>query len=396
MSTAPLTSRERVARAISHQEPDRVPVDFNPVLDAYRSVKAYLGIELDDELRPNAHMEVIPHPRVLRALGADLISVKLGSPTGWQPAALADGVRLDEWGIGRRMVPQPGGGSYMEAVYHPLADATLDDLEKYPWPVPDLPGRGEAAAADARRLFEDTDLAIIGRFGGPIIETALQMMGFEKWLMCTVTDPEFAGALLDKITDIQIKLDRIGLEAAGNYLQIFKASGDDLGMQTGPLYSPKTVRNLFLPRLRRRWLAARAYLDQVNPEVKLLFHSCGSVRAFLPALLEIGLQILDPVQPRAAHMEPAALKSDFGDQLTFHGAVDEQHVLPFGTEADVEREVRARIAELAPGGGYIVCPSHYIQADTPPANVVAMCRAAERYGRYPLEAAVVLNEPAEG
>jgi uroporphyrinogen decarboxylase len=391
MSTAPLTSRERVCRAIRHEEPDRVPVDFNPVLEAYLNIKAYLGLELDETLRTNAHMEVVPHPRILSALGADLISVKLGSPTQRQTVTLANGVTLDEWGIGRRRVSQPGGGSYLEAVHHPLADATLHDLERYPWPIADLPGRGEGAEADARRLYEDTDLAIIGRFGGPILETALQLMGLEKWMMRAVTDPEFAGALLDRITDIQIELDRIGLQAAGKYLQIFKASGDDLGMQTGPLYSPKMVRSLFLPRLRRRWLAARAYLNQVNPNVKMLFHSCGGVRAFIPGLLEIGLQILDPIQPRAAHMAPAELKRDFGDRLTFHGAVDEQHVLPFGTEQDVEQEVQTRVAELAPGGGYILSGSHYIQADTPPANVVAMCRAAHRYGRYPLETAVVLN-----
>jgi uroporphyrinogen decarboxylase len=391
MSTAPLTSRERVCRAIRHEEPDRVPVDFNPVLEAYLNIKAYLGLELDETLRTNAHMEVVPHPRVLSALGADLISVKLGSPTKRQTVALANGVTLDEWGIGRRRVSQPGGGSYMEAVHHPLAEASLDDLERYPWPVADLPGRGEGAEADARRFYEDTDLAIIGRFGGPILETALQMMGLENWLMRAVTDPEFAGALLDRITDIQIKLDRIGLEAAGKYLQIFKASGDDLGMQTGPLYSPKMVRSLFLPRLRRRWSAARAYLNQVNPEVKTLFHSCGGVRAFIPDLLEIGLQILDPIQPRAAHMAPAELKRDFGDRLTFHGAVDEQHVLPFGTEQEVEQEVQTRIAELAAGGGYILCASHYIQADTPPANVAAMCRAAHLYGQYPLETAVIQN-----
>lgn len=391
MSTSQLTSRERVCRAIHHQEPDRVPVDINPVLDAYINLKAHLGIEIDEEGRPNAHMEVIPHPRVLSALGADLISVKLGSPIKLKTVTLAKGVSLDEWGVGRRMVSQPGGGSYMEAVLHPLAEATLDDLEEYPWPVPDLAGRGEAAEADAKRLFEDTDLAIVGRFGGPIIETALQMMGLEKWMMRAVTDPEFAGALLDRITDVQVKLDRIGLEATGKYLQIFKASGDDLGMQTGPLYSPKMVRGLFLPRLRRRWLAAREHLDRVNPSVKMLFHSCGSVRAFIPDLLGMGLQILDPVQPRAAHMAPAELKRDFGDRLTFHGAVDEQQVLPFGSEQEVEQEVRTRIAELAPGGGYILSPSHYIQADTPPTNVVAMCRAAQRYGQYPLENPVTLN-----
>jgi uroporphyrinogen decarboxylase len=209
-------------------------------------------------------------------------------------------------------------------------------------------------------------------------------MGFERWLVCVAAEPEFAEALLDKITDIAIALDRVGLEATARYLQIFKASGDDFGMQTGPLYSPKMFRRLFLPRLRRRWRAARDYLDQVNPSVQIMFHSCGGIRPLIPDLIDIGLQILDPVQPLATGMDSAELKQEFGSRLTFHGGVDEQHVLPFGSEQDVQEEVRRRVRDYAPGGGYILAPSHYVQADTPPANVVAMCRAAQKYGQYPI------------
>jgi uroporphyrinogen decarboxylase len=189
---------------------------------------------------------------------------------------------------------------------------------------------------------------------------------------------------LDKITDIAMALDRIGLEATAKYLQIFKASGDDFGMQTGPLYSPQTFQTLFLPRLRRRWRAVREYLDQVNPDVKFMFHSCGGIRPLIPDLIDIGLQILDPVQPLAAGMDSAELKRDFGDRLTFHGGVDEQQVLPSGSQEDVEAEVRRCLRAFGPGGGYILAPSHYVQADTPPANIVAMCRAAQRYGQYPI------------
>lgn len=291
---------------------------------------------------------------------------------------------IDGWGVGWRPVRQPGGGSYLEPVHHPLADATLDDLKKYPWPDPSAPGRGEAAEVAAKRLFEETGLALVGRFGGPIIETALYLMGFERWLMCAAADPEFAMALLNRITDIQIALDRIGLEATAKYLQIFKVSGEDLGMQTGPLYSLEMFRTLLLPHLRRRWQAGRAYLEGVNPSVKIMLHSCGSIRPFIPDLIEAGIQVLDPVQPRAANMDSAGLKREFGDHLTFHGGVDIQEVLPFGSEEKVSAEVRQRIRAFAPGGGYILAPSHNVQADTPPANLVAMCRAAHRYGRYPI------------
>ncbi len=378
------TSRERVIATLEHREPDRVPIDINPVLDFYLNLKGYLGLEIEEEIKASSMLEVVPHPKVLSTVGIDLIAVKLGAPKGRRPSRSTGDLAVNEWGVGLKRLRQPGGGSYMEPVHHPLADATIDDLEKYPWPDPDAPGRGEGAEAVAKRLYEDTDLALMGRFGGPIVETALYMMGFERWLVCAASEPEFAGVLLDKITDISIALDRIGLEATAKYLQIFKISGDDFGMQTGPLYSPKMFRELFLPRLRRRWQAAREYLDTVNSSVKLMFHSCGGIRPFIPDLIEIGLQVLDPVQPRAAGMDSAELKREFGDRLTFHGGVDEQKVLPFGSEEDVEAEVRLRIRAFAPGGGYILAPSHYVQADTPPANIVAMCRAAQQYGQYPI------------
>lgn len=378
------TSRRRVVAACEHREPDRVPIDINPVPDFYLRLKQHLGLNIDEQLAPGFMEEAIPHPRVLAALGADLISVKLGSAKTPRVPAPRAGLIMDDWGVGLERIYQAAGGSYLEPVYHPLAEATLDDLEQYPWPDPSAPGRGEAAEAEAKRLYEETDLALVGRFGGPIVQTAIYLMGFQRWLERAACDPEFAGALLDKITDIVMELDRIGLQATSQYLQIHKISGDDVGMQTGPLYSPTMFRTLILPRLRRRWLAARAYLNQVNPAVQIMFHSCGGIRPFIPDLIEIGLQILDPVQPRAAGMDSFELKRDFGDRVTFHGGVDEQHVLPFGTEQDVEAEVRLRLRALAPGGGYILAPSHYVQADTPPANLVAMCRAALRFGQYPI------------
>jgi uroporphyrinogen decarboxylase len=144
-------------------------------------------------------------------------------------------------------------------------------------------------------------------------------------------------------------------------------------------------RRLFMPYFNRRWQAARQYLDQVNPSVKLMLHSCGSVRKLIPDLIGAGIQVLDPIQPRAAGMDSFELKQEFGSQLTFHGGVDIQEVLPFGTVEEVEAEVKMRIKALAPGGGYLLSTSHFIQSDTPPANIVAMCRAVHKHGQYPLE-----------
>jgi uroporphyrinogen decarboxylase len=126
-------------------------------------------------------------------------------------------------------------------------------------------------------------------------------------------------------------------------------------------------------------------LDQANPETKIMLHSCGSVRAYIPQLIEIGIQVLDPVQPRAKDMESTQLKTEFGNQLSFHGGVDIQEVLPFGTKEDVEAETSLRIGAFGAGGGYILSPSHAVQADVPPENLVTMCRTALEKGVYPLK-----------
>ncbi len=379
------TSRKRVKVALEHREPDRVPIDINPVAEFYENLKRHLGLDIHEELHPNVAMEVIPDSRVLSELGVDLISVKLGSPKGGKREPRTDGLIEDEWGVLRKRVFQAGGGSYLEVVHYPLADATVQNLRQYPWPVPALPGRGEGAEETAKRLYDETELALVGRFGGPIIETCLYMLGWKEWLVRLKSDPEFCHTLLEIVTDIQIALDRIGLEATAKYLSIFKVSGEDFGMQTGPLYSPKMFTEMLLPYLRRRCEAARAYLDQANPETKIMLHSCGSVRAYIPQLIEIGIQVLDPVQPRAKDMESTQLKTEFGNQLSFHGGVDIQEVLPFGTKEDVEAETSLRIGAFGAGGGYILSPSHAVQADVPPENLVTMCRTALEKGVYPLK-----------
>jgi uroporphyrinogen decarboxylase len=381
------TSRERVLAAIHHKEPDRVPIDVQVGLDFYINLKNHLGLEFDEEIRPSYFREVSPHPIVCEVMGWDAISVKLVNPKTKNSIANAELPELkDAWGVKRRRYYPPGGGSLLEAIHHPLADATLEDLKDYPWPEPDLDGIAEATRKEIKQLFETTDLALIGRFGGTIIERALDLMGFEKWLITTVSNPDLAGALLDITTDHAIKMDQLGLEAAGEYIQIFKVSGDDLGMQSGPLYSPRIFDEILLPRLRRRWQAARDYIDRhLDPMMPLMFHTDGGVRPFIPQMIEGGIGILNPVQPNCKGMEAAGLKRDFGDKLCFHGGIDVQSVLPFGSTKEVEAAVEQQIKAYAPGGGYILSPSHFVQADIPPENIIAMTQAAHRYGTYPLQ-----------
>lgn len=380
------TSRRRVEVALNHEEPDRVPLDLTITLHAYTALREYLGLPAEPDVRADRFFEVQPSLDVLDALGVDVTFVKLRGPRNWQAPPAAGGVSFDEWGVGRRQVEVAPGVHLLEVVHSPLdgQDPSAIDLDAYPWPDPHDPGRVEGLEEEARRLYEETDLALMGRFGGTIMEQAAFLRGYQTWLMDLVLYPGFAADLLNRIADIQIALDEAGLRAAGRSLSIFKLSGEDLGMQDRPLFSPRVWQNVLRPVLARRWRAARAVLDEVAPHVKLMLHSDGAIRRFLPDLIEDGVDLIDPVQVSCAGMEPAGLKRDFGDRLAFHGAIDTQEVLPFGTPEAVAAHTREMIRALAPGGGYILAPVHNVQADVPPQNLVAMAEAARAAGRYPI------------
>ncbi len=379
------TSRRRVEAAINHREPDRVPTDMTITLPPYVRLREGLGLPPEEGLSASAFTEVRLNPEVLSALGVDITWVKLRKPAGWQsPPPLEDGSVLDEWGVGRKPIEISPGITLNEVSYSPLKDASISDLEAYPWPDPDDPTRVDGLREEAREINESTELALMGRFGGTILEQAAYLRGWERWLMDLVVELEFAKRLLDIITDIQITLDEAGIREAGEYLSIFKLSGEDFGMQDRPLFSMKVWDQLVLPVLRRRWQAARSALDRYAPDVKLMLHSDGAIRDFIPDIIASGVEILDPIQPRCVGMDLYSLKEEFGSELSFHGAVDTQTVLPYGSEAEVELETIRAIDALGKGGGLILAPVHNVQADVPPANLIRMFEVARDYGRYPL------------
>lgn len=383
------TSRMRVEAALDHREPDRIPLDLTITKLPYIRLRKYLGLPAEDEVRGDRFGEVQPSVDVLEALGLDITFVKLRGPANWTPPPIGqDGTMVDEWGVGRKRVQLSDGSSLLEVVHSPLQDLDPDniDLEQYNWPNPHDPGRIAGLSEDARHQYEASDLALIGRFGGTILEQAFFLRGYSEWMMDLKLYPDFARRLMNRIADIQIALDEAGIRAAGRYLTIFKLSGEDLGMQNGALFSPRTWQELLRPILRRRWQAARAALDRHDAaHVKLMLHSDGAIRPFINDIIEDGIEVLDPVQLQCPGMEAAELKRDFGARLTFHGAIDTQHVLPFGNVAEVEAEVRRCIKQLGPGGGYILAPVHNVQPDVPPENLAALFRAAHKYGRYPLQ-----------
>jgi uroporphyrinogen decarboxylase len=207
----------------------------------------------------------------------------------------------------------------------------------------------------------------------------------EQWMIDLVTEPDICFAIMDKVCDVAMGLYQVGLEIIGDLVDILRLRGEDLGTQTGPMISPSMFNRAVKPYFERLWTFAKRKLLEKNPAGKLMLHSCGSVRPFIPTWIEMGLDVLDPIQPRAAGMELASLKRDFGQQLVFHGGVDIQHTLPFGTREEVMAEVQRCIRALAPGGGYVVAPAHNVQSDVPPENLVALRDAVEAYGYYPVQ-----------
>lgn len=372
--------------ALNHQEADRVPLDLNITLNAYIALRDHLGLPPEDEISADRFFEVRPSHDLLAALGVDFTYVKLRGSKNWSPPPpLDDGTVIDAWGIGRKLVELPGG-SYLNEVNHcPLEgiEPTQINLDEYPWPDPDDPGFTDGLEEEAKKLYEETDLALIGRFGGPVMELASYLRSFEGWLMDLILYPDFAKEMLNRIADIQIALDEAGIKAAGKYLSIFKLSGEDLGTQTSTLFSYQVWEEIIYPILARRWQAARRALDKFDAShVKMMLHSDGAFRPFIPDIIKAGVDVLDPIQRVCPGMELQGLKKDFGDLLVFHGSVDTQFYLPRGSVEEVEQETRHCIDALGEGGGLILGPSHFIQPDVPPQNVAAMYRTAMEYGKY--------------
>jgi uroporphyrinogen decarboxylase len=380
-----MTSRERVIATLEHTEPDRVPISMSITVDAYNNLKRYLGVEPDEKTKVGRWTEVSIHPLVAEKFGLDVLWVPSGSPHKKRPQPANPDQRVDDWGVLWTKTPRPDGGYYYEMTGHPLKDATVKDLDDYEWPDPKDPGYTEGVREYYRYIHEETEFAILTKFGGAIFEQAWYLRGLEKFMTDLVENQDFVHALLGKIYQVQLGLDEAGIEAAGEYVDIMRLSGEDLGTQENPMISMRMFRSLLRPYLEKLWGIAKRTLTAKNPRAKIMLHSCGAISTFIPDWIEMGLDVLDPIQPQAKGMEPEGLKARFGDKLVFHGGIDAQYVLPFGTTEEVRQATRRYIQALAPGGGYIVAPVHNVQGDVPPQNLVAMRDAVEEFGYYPIE-----------
>lgn len=359
--------RERVAAALSHAMPDRCPwqATFTP--------------EFAERLRAELHLEAgaSPHnpygggnPHDLEiTLGQDLLITSVGWANSYYGK---DAEYVDEWGVGWRSVACKtpyGVARYTEPRGHPLADA--DAVMGY---QPPDPGRPELYAEAEKLVAEHgTEYWIVGSVVTTIFETAWALRGLEQLLADFVEDPDLADAVLDIPYRYHLAAAETLVRAGVDMIWL----GDDVGHQQGMLMSPRHWRHFLKPRMAR--IIER--LKAINPDVKVAYHTDGCVSAIIPELIEIGLDVLNPIEPGA--MDPVRLKRAYGRHLCFWGSVDTQYTLPFGRPDAVRREVLDRIATLGAGGGLILAPTHHVQLDTPLENFRAMVEAVTGHAPVP-------------
>jgi len=352
--------RERVAASLRHETPDVCPWQATFTPEFARRLRADLHLETADAGAHNPHGG--GNPRDLEiALDQDLLITSVG----WANSYYGEGDQyVDEWGVGWLSVAYTtpfGVGHYTEPRGHPLADA--DAIASYEPPDPYRP----ELYSDAERLIADhgSDYWIIGSTVTTIFETAWALRGLEQLLTDLIEDPDLADAILE----IPYRYHLAAAETLARMGVDMIWLGDDVGHQQGMLISPRHWRHFFKARMAN--IIER--LKDINPQLKVAYHTDGCVYEVIPELIEIGLDVLNPIQPAA--MDPARLKREYGKDLCFWGSIDEQYTLPFGTPAEVRQEVLDRIATLGSDGGLILAPTHHLQLDTPLENFWAMVEA---------------------
>jgi uroporphyrinogen decarboxylase len=384
-----MTHRERVLTALEHREPDRVPIDLGSTWvstmarSTHEALKRHLKLGGGDAETAMLVLQTARvDERILRMFDTDFRPLYPGAPVGWSPKYEDNNGYTyfeDEWGIGWKMPKE--GGYYFDMVNHPLRDASLETIKRYKGPDVHDPGRVDGLAESAKKLMSDTDYAVFPEIGGPgMFEGAWFLRGMEQFMVDMVSNKALAGALLDKVLQIMVGFYGVYLDEIGDVVDIVP-TGDDLGGQRGPLMRPDLYRELIKPRQRELISFIKS-----KTKAKIFFHICGDFTPFLDDLIEVGVDIVNPVQLTALNMDAKTLKENWGDRVVFWGGgCDTQRVLPFGSEDEVVLEVRQRIGELAPGGGFVFSQVHDIQANTPPQNIVAMLDAALEFGKYPIK-----------
>lgn len=357
---------------------------------SYRKLIDLLGWDEEVVIGGMLTQVVRPSAKMLAYLGSDFAHISAGPPDvilsrnlegspddPFDTYATGEGVRhtwADEWGVVWRRAAY-----YYDMIDFPLKDASgVDDLSHYQVPDPRDPGRVRWLAERAQAARQNGFAVTLDPLAGGILEMAASMRGHTNFFMDMAGNVELAEAILDLVTDFFVAYYEEALSAAGDNIDIV-FFGDDYGMQSGMIMSPALWRKMIKPRLARLIQKIKSF-----PNIRYQHHSCGGIAPIIPDLIEIGVDILNPLQPSAKGMDLPHIKQLYGKNLIFHGAIDQQGTLPHGNSEQVRQEVKARVRDLAPGGGYIVAVSPNIQADVPPENILALYQSVRELGVYPI------------
>ena len=382
-----MTSRQRVLCALEHREPDRVPIDLGGFQTgihkiAYGQLLDHLG--LDEEILTLDPVQQLAKPseEILRRFRVDTRYLCAKGPDGFN-GTITKNTRKgrlwhdlkDEFGVVWSMPDDQQ--MYMDISYHPLADASMKDIEDHPWPDGSDPSRFSDLRAKATDLRNETPYAICTGIGGVVYETCWYLRGLERWFTDMIENPAFCEAMLDRMLKFWTDFYTGFMREAGDLIDVVMI-GDDLAGQDGPLFDPRFYVRVVKPRQK----ALVRHIKSLT-NAKIWYHTCGGCKRFIPELIDNGVDILNPVQTSAAGMDADELKRQFGEKIVFWGAgIDSQHILPFAEPARVRREVRRNMNIFKPGGGYVFNNVHNIQAGVPPENIVALFEAAYEFGAY--------------
>jgi uroporphyrinogen decarboxylase len=380
MARTLIDGRTRVRTALAHREPDRVPRDLAGTryssihAHAYRRLRPALGLEEREPVVVDLSQGLAHVDRdVLDLLDIDVRGVGPRGPIGWRREIVDDGTAerfADEWGVERT---RPHGGLYFEATSAPLAgEIDASHVSAFAWPDALDPGRTVGLAEDAARAARDEGKAVVcATVCAGITEMLFRLRGYEDAYLDLAADQDLARRIMERILEMKLAWWDRALSLLGDDVDVV-AEADDLGGQQTLLFSPDTYRSLVKPLHRELFSFIHA-----RTSARVLLHSCGAIRELLPDLIEIGVDIINPVQVSAAGMDTAELKAEFGRDLAFWGGgADSQGVLGRGTPEQVCAEATRRIDDLSPRGGFVFASVHNIQANVPPENIVALWQAA--------------------
>ena len=386
-----MTGIDRVAAALEHKEPDRVPLDFGGAevaginIQTMRRLRKHLGMSEDVTLENTVIQTGKMEDDLIERLNVDVKIVGPQPPANRNLAediGLQDGFHrlIDEYGMGWQMPEKRG--HYYDLYISPLANAeTVSDIEKYPWPDPLDPARFVCMKENARKVATEQKKAVfLGRASSGMWEHATWMTGHEKFFMDMILNKKFIHALMEKILEIKMKYWGKVLELIDEEYVIISCA-DDLGAQDSLLVSLNLYKEMIWPYHKRLFEFLK---KKARQKAYIFFHNDGAIYETLPLLIEAGIDIINPWQVNCKGMDDTAkFKREFGKELTvWGGSCDTQKVLPFGTVQEVRDETKRRIEDLAPGGGYVFAPIHIIQDGVPIENIMAMWETLQEYGTY--------------